>query len=97
MKQRHIIIVGALSLGLSLALLVGLTARRGMLATVQSDGAAAQDAVTPQDAPAPEAPLGTAFIYQGRLEDNGSPVGGPSDFRFDLYDVASDGAQIGST
>lgn len=53
--------------------------------------------------PAPEtdvstlAVLGTAFTYQGRLTDGGSPADGPYDLRFRLYDAASDGAQVGST
>jgi hypothetical protein len=97
MKQRHFLIVGVFSLGLSLVLLVGIAARPGTLARAQDDGVAAQGAVTPQDALAPEAPMGTAFTYQGRLEDSGSPVGGPCDFRFSLYDAVSDGSQIGST
>jgi hypothetical protein len=95
MKQRQILIVGVLSLGLCLALLVGLSARWGSLARAQADGVAAQGAVTPQDALAPEAPMGTAFTYQGRLEDNGSPVSGPCDFRFVLYDSLVGGSQVG--
>ncbi len=53
--------------------------------------------------PAPEtdvstlAVLGTAFTYQGRLTDGGSPADGPYDLRFRLYDAVSDGAQVGST
>jgi len=40
--------------------------------------------------------VGTAFTYQGRLTDGGSPANGEYDFRFELYDAASDGAQVGS-
>jgi hypothetical protein len=39
----------------------------------------------------------TAFTYQGRLDDAGAPANGLHDFRFRLFDAASDGAQIGAT
>lgn len=39
----------------------------------------------------------TAFTYQGSLDDAGAPTSGLHDFRFRLFDVASGGAQIGST
>ena len=29
--------------------------------------------------------MGTAFTYQGRLTDGGSPANGPYDFEFELY------------
>src|SRR5438876_3433062 len=32
------------------------------------------------------APLGTAFTYQGRLNDNGNPANGIYDLRFTIYD-----------
>ena len=41
--------------------------------------------------------LGTAFTYQGRLDDGGSPANGLHDLVFRLYDAAVAGAQIGST
>jgi pectin methylesterase-like acyl-CoA thioesterase len=97
MKQRHILIIGILSLGLSLALLVGFTALSGARAKAQGDRVAAQGAATRQDALEQEVPLGSAFTYQGQLTDNGEPATGPCDFRFALYDAASDGSQIGST
>jgi hypothetical protein len=44
------------------------------------------------------APLGTAFTYQGRLNDTNGPVTGYYDFFFALYDSATgDTGQIGST
>lgn len=46
---------------------------------------------------APQAPLSTAFTYQGRLTDGGSPANGQYDFEFKLYDDPSSGAQVGST
>jgi len=40
--------------------------------------------------------VGTAFTYQGRLLDGGSPANGEYDFQFALYDAASGGTQVGS-
>ena len=36
---------------------------------------------------------GTAFTYQGQLQDNGSPANGTYDLRFSLYTVSSGGSQ----
>ena len=48
--------------------------------------------------PAPNAPLGTAFTYQGRLTDDaGLPVDGTCDFQFSLWDDPDAGSQVGST
>jgi hypothetical protein len=41
------------------------------------------------------APMGTAFTYQGRLDDGGNPATGSYDLRFGLFDAATSGAQIG--
>jgi len=41
------------------------------------------------------APLGTAFTYQGKLADAGQPADGVYDFRFAIYDAATDGAEVG--
>ena len=38
----------------------------------------------------------TAFTYQGRLNDAGSPATGVHDFRFRLFDAASAGTQLGN-
>ena len=43
------------------------------------------------------AQIGTAFTYQGQLQNGGTPQSGPCDFRFKLYDAAANGTQIGST
>jgi len=43
------------------------------------------------------APIGTAFTYQGYINDNGSPANGNYNLRFELYDSASGGSQVGST
>ena len=45
---------------------------------------------------APGAPLGSAFNYQGRLIDAGSPATGNYDLRFSLYDDESSGGIVGA-
>src|SRR5207247_4630344 len=40
---------------------------------------------------------GTAFTYQGKLNDGGNPANGQYDFQFSLYDALTGGAQQGST
>ena len=42
-------------------------------------------------------PVGTAFTYQGRLNDTGEPGDGEYDFRLELYDAAVEGNQAGGT
>src|SRR3954467_12116739 len=42
-------------------------------------------------------PQGTAFTYQGRLEQSGAPAAGNFDFAFKLFDALSGGTQIGAT
>jgi hypothetical protein len=44
-----------------------------------------------------QAALGTNFVYQGFLNNNGQPANGSFDFEFRLYDALSGGAQVGST
>ena len=39
---------------------------------------------------------GTAFTYQGSLDDAGAPASGLHDFRFKLFDAASGGTQVGT-
>jgi hypothetical protein len=46
---------------------------------------------------APLANTGTAFTYQGRLDENGSPANGVYDFQFALFDALSAGSAVGST
>lgn len=43
-----------------------------------------------------DAALGTAFTYQGRLNDNGTPASGVYDFQFSIFDAVSGGSQIGA-
>jgi hypothetical protein len=40
-------------------------------------------------------PVGTAFTYQGQLNQNGVPVTGTADFIFSLWDAQTGGNQIG--
>src|ERR1700733_6510159 len=40
---------------------------------------------------------GTAFTYQGRLNNNGSPASGLYDFQFSLSNAPSGGSQVGGT
>jgi hypothetical protein len=82
---------GALVLVLTLFWLLGLAAPAGTPARAQGDGPALSAPLAPQ------ADLGTAFNYQGQLKTDGDPVDGACDFRFSLYDAASDGAQVGVT
>lgn len=42
-------------------------------------------------------PVGTAFTYQGRLQDTGTPASGPHDFEFKLFDEMTTGTQVGMT
>jgi hypothetical protein len=39
---------------------------------------------------------GTAFTYQGRLNDGGVPAGGNYDLRFALYDALIGGSIVGT-
>lgn len=48
-------------------------------------------------ASAPQAVLGTAFTYQGQLQDNGVPATGDYDFRFTLYNVVDGGSPLPGT
>lgn len=41
--------------------------------------------------------LGTAFTYQGQLEQSGTPTNGTCDFQFSLFDALSGGNQVGTT
>jgi len=43
-----------------------------------------------------QAPLGTAFTYQGQLKSEGQPYTGTCDFQFGLYDVLTGGTSLGN-
>ena len=40
---------------------------------------------------------GTAFTYQGRLNDGGSPANGIYDLRFTIYDALTGGSAVSGT
>jgi len=46
---------------------------------------------------APQAAINTAFTYQGRLTDGGSPANGAYDFQFALFTSANGLTQVGSS
>lgn len=78
----------------SLWVVLGLLVILAMGVTTISHGQ--EDAVVAGEA-APQADLGTAFTYQGRLTDTdtGEPVAGPCDLRFGLYGSASGADLVG--
>ncbi|HLP78173.1 MAG TPA: hypothetical protein VK327_14800, partial [Candidatus Paceibacterota bacterium] len=41
-------------------------------------------------------PVGTAFTYQGRLNDSAQPANGIYDLRFTIYDMAANGNTVGN-
>jgi len=45
----------------------------------------------------PTVAMDSAFSYQARLDDGGSPANGTYDLRFFLYDAEAGGSQVGST
>ena len=75
-------LVSVLLLGLMLGAAVGLS-------MAQDEGSEA--------GAAPQALVGTAFTYQGRLTDGGIPANGAYDFGFVLQDAPSYGNQVAST
>jgi hypothetical protein len=46
---------------------------------------------------APAGGLSSAFTYQGQLTQTGTPITGPCDLQFSLFDAATSGTQLGST
>ncbi|GJM25034.1 MAG: hypothetical protein DHS20C16_14490 [Phycisphaerae bacterium] len=44
-----------------------------------------------------QVPMGTAFTYQGQLQDDGRPADGDADIKFKLFDSVTGGGQIGAT
>jgi len=87
MKSRQLQI---LFLGLGLALVLG-----GVM-LVSLDVVLAQGPA-PQGETNIQTTLGTAFTYQGRLDDGGSPANGTYDFQFTLYNADVSGSRVGST
>ncbi len=81
--------------GLSLALaLVGVAVLLGLPGGLPQ-AASAQETGSQSEAAA-RAAVGTAFTYQGRLTDGGSPANGTYDLQFQLYDAANDGDLLGT-
>ena len=72
----------------------------GLLLSAAVLGISSQ-ALAQESAPAavhsPQAMLGAAFTYQGRLEDASGPVDGQCDFKFGLYGSATGADQVGTT
>jgi hypothetical protein len=66
----------------TLALLISIGTATGRLGTVLAG---------------PEATIGSAFTYQGRLDKDSAPASGNFDFQFALFDAVTGGSQIGST
>ncbi len=61
--------------------------------TIGTLGVSFAHALTPPVAS--DAAFGTAFTYQGQLQNNGAPANGNFDFQFILYDAAAGGSQVG--
>ena len=76
---------------LALVLVIGV-----ILALGGSTGPGQAQGPEPQASIEPQAALGTAFTYQGRLTDNGSPANGDCDFLFELYVAAKGGTPLDS-
>ena len=62
-----------------------------VLVLVGSEGPGLAQGPGPQGPLNPQDAVGTAFTYQGRLTDGGSPANGEYDFLFKLYDAATGG------
>lgn len=83
MKHKACLIIGLLTL---------------VLLAIATGGRVAQGrGPAPQSGTGIQAVLGTAFTYQGRLTDGGSPANGSHDFEFKLWDEPTAGGQVGST
>ncbi len=77
------------------ALFLVLVLGGGVLLAGQARAQAPSEPITLEASP--DAALGSAFTYQGRLLDGGTPVDGACDFEFSLWDDPSAGSQIGTT
>ncbi len=93
-KKTHKVLLAFMALILGGLLTLGLTARSfaGNEMLTDDPGSAMQVSDTENEI---LSPVGTAFSYQGRLEDNSSPANGPYDFLFTLFDASIGGSQIG--
>jgi len=84
MRIRYLLLSVLLGGGIVVGLLGGVPIARG------------QDP-DPLGVAQPQSALGTAFTYQGVLNDGNGPAQGAYDFRFRLYDASAGGNQVGST
>jgi len=82
---------------LLLVLATGVALAQGPIPLVFTDPLHPPDTGGQREAGPLATPLGTAFTYQGQLDQSGSPYTGACDFQFSLWDAASGGTQIGST
>jgi hypothetical protein len=85
------ILGAALAPALLLVLMVGLRGGLGAQAKAQAEGLSASVKRVSSAA------IGTAFSYQGRLDDGGSPANGMYTFRFRLYASLTGTDQVGDT
>jgi hypothetical protein len=86
-KRKQLLLAGALILA---TLLVS------GIALAKDEGAQSPAAPAEALSNAASASLSTSFTYQGRLDQNGSPVNDTCDMSFRLYDAASMGTEVGS-
>ena len=84
MKRFSVAIVSSVMVVLVLSLIVSAAGAQA----ARSDG--------PKPPGAPQASVGSGFMYQGQLKQNGNPVNATCDFEFSPWDAASSGTQIGS-
>lgn len=73
-------------LAASLLVLISVLALTGLAAGQESQ---------PAGPDAPQAPISSAFTYQGSLHSGSAPADGPFDFQFALYSAASGGSPLG--
>ena len=77
-------------------LLFGITLAIGLTALLLLPGLTRAQGGVPLIRPALSADAGTAFTYQGYLEDNGGPADGTYDFRFYLWEDSAKGSLVAS-
>ena len=88
MKTRRSLLVLSVSLLLT-PLTIGLAQAQGQIGT--------DTASVPAGVAAVQTVIGTAFTYQGKLQNAGGPINGACDLRFALWDAAGGGGQVGAT
>lgn len=88
-RQRILVSVLAVGLGLLLALVAGLALAQG------PEPASPAPKGAPAEGLSLNTPVGTAFTYQGQLIFDGTPVNDTCDFEFGLWDAPSGGSQVG--